>query len=136
MHRSLPLACSILAVVSTALTGVAAGQLSESFVDWAAHPAIAYATQPTTDPVAALSRRLEARTTRLTSDGPSGFLRSVLDALNVPIESQVVVFVKDSVQAARINIGNPRSSSSTIRSPSVGCAAASSSWPLKIRDRV
>jgi hypothetical protein len=107
MHRFFLLACSIL--VSTVLAGVAAGQLSETFVDWAAHPAIAYATQPTTDPVAELSRRVQEGKSELKSDGPSGYLRSVLDALNVPIESQVVVFVKDSVQAIRINIGNPRS---------------------------
>jgi hypothetical protein len=32
----------------------------------------------------------------------------VLDALNVPVDSQIAVFVKDSVQANRINIENPR----------------------------
>src|ERR1700674_3380643 len=46
---------------------------------------------------------------RMTFDGPSGYLRSVLDALDVPIESQIAVFARDSVQRARISAGNPRS---------------------------
>ena len=92
------------------LAGVAAG-----FSDRDGHsvpepddPAIAYATEPATDPVAVLNREIEAGKVRLRFDGEQGYLRSALDALGVPIESQMVVFSKTSVQAARINPRNPR----------------------------
>lgn len=71
-------------------------------------PAIAYATEPTTDPVAVLNREIEAGKVRLRFDGEQGYLGSALDALGVPIESQLVVFSKTSVQAQRINPRNPR----------------------------
>ena len=32
----------------------------------------------------------------------------MLEALNVPVESQIVVFARDSVQLARITMTNPR----------------------------
>jgi len=41
-------------------------------------------------------------------DGPQGYLRSVLEALSVPIESQIAVFSRTSLQAARISPQNPR----------------------------
>jgi hypothetical protein len=71
-------------------------------------PAIAYSTKPTTDPVAVLNRGIEAGKVRLRFDGEQGYLRSALDALHVPIESQMVIFSKTSVQAQRINLQNPR----------------------------
>jgi hypothetical protein len=52
--------------------------------------------------------QLEAGHVQLRDDGPSGYLRSILDALAVPVESQMAVFVKDSVQARRISL-TPRS---------------------------
>jgi hypothetical protein len=88
--------------------GLIAGQLSDTFTNWLQHPAIQYGTRPVSDPVAELNRKLQDGTVHLTFDGPSGYLRSVLNALDVPVESQIAVFVKDSVQAARISPGNPR----------------------------
>ena len=85
-----------------------AGQLSDTFNDWLGHPAIEYATRPVSDPIAALNRKLQDGTAQLRFDGPSGYLRSVLTALDVPAESQIAVFLKDSVQAALISPGNPR----------------------------
>jgi len=72
------------------------------------HPAIKYGSTPARDPIAELSRRVQSGEVQLKADGPSGYLRSVLDALNVPIESQVLVFSKTSFQAPRINPKNPR----------------------------
>jgi hypothetical protein len=100
---------SILWLVAIAAGHAAtAGQLSDTFTNWLAHPAIEYGTRPTRDPIARLNREIEAGRRQLKADGPSGYLKSLLDALNVPIESQVVVFVKDSVQALRISRTNPR----------------------------
>jgi hypothetical protein len=72
------------------------------------HRAIAYATAPVTDPVARLNDRLQRGEVTLEKKGPSGYLTSVLSALDVPIDSQVLVFSKTSFQAPRINPTNPR----------------------------
>ncbi|HEY7388507.1 MAG TPA: hypothetical protein VH640_08360 [Bryobacteraceae bacterium] len=42
-------------------------------------------------------------------DGPSGYLRSTLSALHIPVESQMVVCSKTSLQRALISPSNPRS---------------------------
>ena len=72
------------------------------------HPAIEYARHATTDPVARLNDRLDTGASRLTFDDRSGYLRSVLQALDVPIDSQSLVFSKTGVQAARTSPTNPR----------------------------
>jgi hypothetical protein len=72
-------------------TRTATAQLSDTFTNWLEHPAIAYKTTATTDPVALLNARLEAGQVQLRDDGPSGYLRSILDALAVPVESQMAV---------------------------------------------
>ena len=58
--------------------------------------------------VARLNRRLEEGKVRLRFDGPQGYLRSVLQALEIPVESQVAVFSKTSLQARIISPANPR----------------------------
>jgi hypothetical protein len=70
------------------------------------HPAIRY-SRASNDPVSALLRRPDGRS-RLTSDGPSGYLRAILNALDVPISSQIMVFSQGSVQSRIIAASNPR----------------------------
>jgi hypothetical protein len=72
------------------------------------HPAIGYATRQVSDPIAQLNGRLQRGEVSFEKQGPSGYLTSVLSALNVPIDSQVLVFSKTSFQAPRINPTNPR----------------------------
>jgi hypothetical protein len=60
------------------------------------------------DPVAELNRRLIAGQAHLKFENPHGYLRSVLDALQVPVESQMLVFSKTSGQAMRIGPHAPR----------------------------
>ena len=72
------------------------------------HPAIEYATRATSDPVAALNRRIASGEVTLTFDPASGYLRSVLDALTVPVESQTLVYSPTSLQSIRITQRNPR----------------------------
>ncbi len=71
------------------------------------HPAIRYATAPTTDRVAALSRAIDAGERTLVRDPRTGYLRALLDALGVAPESQLLVFSKTGVQRAYTS---PRSS--------------------------
>jgi hypothetical protein len=72
------------------------------------HPAIRYDSTPSRDPIARLNERLERGEVRLERRGASGYLHSVLEALRVPIASQVLVFSKTSFQAPRIGPKNPR----------------------------
>src|SRR5437763_1480879 len=85
------------------------GALSGTFTDWSRHPAIAYSGQASHDPVADLSEQMRDGKVSLERYGTSGYLRSVLDALHVPVESQIIVFNPDSVQGRRITPANPRS---------------------------
>src|SRR5439155_5164348 len=104
-------AASVAAIV-VALTAVAAaamGQLTERPLEGAlTHPAIEYASRPTTDPIAELNRYIEDGTARITFDEDTGYLRSVLDALRVPVESQMLVMSKTGVQGLHTGPGNPR----------------------------
>lgn len=72
-------------------------------------PAIQYGTAPTTDAISLLNAKLEQGTAQLKFDGQHGYLRSVLEALRVPLESQILPFSKTSVQSYLINPSNPRS---------------------------
>lgn len=76
--------------------------LSESFTKLVRAPGGSVLRWGDGDPVAQLKRRIDSGEVRLHADAPSGYLRSVLDALHVPIESQIVVFNPDSVQASSI----------------------------------
>jgi hypothetical protein len=82
------------------------GKVSPSLLR--SHPAISYQRPTGDDPVAQLDGRLERGEVRLEREGPTGYLTSVLAALDVPVESQMLVFSKTSFQAARINPKNPR----------------------------
>jgi hypothetical protein len=88
------------------LTALPLAQLNDG--DLIDHPAIEYRRKPTADPISALKPRLDSGAVRLTLDGQSGHLRSLLQALDIPLSSQILVFSQSSVQGARINAGNPR----------------------------
>ncbi len=72
------------------------------------HPSIAYAATPTTDRVTRLSEALLREEVSLRRDPGSGYLRSVLDALDVPVESQLLLFSKTGIQRAYTSPRNPR----------------------------
>ena len=67
-----------------------------------------YSTTPGINAVDELNKKLLDGTARLTFEGRSGYLRSTLDALNVPVESQMLVFSPTSLLAHLINPMNPR----------------------------
>jgi hypothetical protein len=103
---------AILAAIVAAVMSVAAaaiGQLADHPTIHASHhPAIAYDTQPTSDLVADLKRRIEDGATQIAFDETTGYLRAMLDALHVPIESQMLVMSKTGVQALSTEPSNPR----------------------------
>jgi hypothetical protein len=68
-----------------------------------------YWTAPVADPATELHRKLERRELTLAADAdPKTFLRAYLDALQVPVSSQVLVFSKSSLQRTVVHGRNPR----------------------------
>jgi hypothetical protein len=95
----LAVAATLWAFAAIRAQGIPASALS--------HPAIRY-DQPANDPVAKLLRQpaLLARVEAVESS--PRLLETLLDALSVPVESQILVFSKGSFQSTRINERNPR----------------------------
>ena len=111
--RAAALACGVVAAsgVGAALASVAAGgggaTPAEQFSASYRHPAIGYASGARTDRVAELHARLR-QGHGLPFDRRQGFLPAVLEALDVPVESQTLVFSKTSLQTGVISPANPR----------------------------
>jgi hypothetical protein len=72
------------------------------------HPAIDYRTGALSDPITALQRDLSAGTASLESEDGLGYLRSLLAALDIPVESQMLLFSKTGIQHPHTNPENPR----------------------------
>jgi len=98
--------CAVAVIFGCSLLAVA--QRRDAYVESRDHPAISYSTAATSDAVSALNARLAAGSATLKYDESSGYLRSVLDALSVPVESQMMVFSQTSLQASQIRMHNPR----------------------------
>src|SRR5437867_1535125 len=95
-----------IAVVNTQFT---AGQGHPAWVGVLdEHPAVQYAKRPTTDRVTKLSQALAQRSRLLQKEAQTGYLRSVLDALDLTIDSQLLVFSKTGVQGAFTSPRSPR----------------------------
>ena len=69
---------------------------------------IRYSSAAVDDPVARLARRLATGETALRWDERHGWLPSLLEALHIPLSSQVLVFSKTSLQRERIMPERPR----------------------------
>ncbi|HSU88245.1 MAG TPA: hypothetical protein VLL56_05390 [Terriglobia bacterium] len=78
------------------------------FVPPLTYAAIEYGIRPAHDPVANLIGDIANNKVQLKFDGEDGYLRSLLEALKIPAESQMAVFSKTSVQGAIIGPSNPR----------------------------
>lgn len=72
------------------------------------HPAIDYRSGALSDVVSALQREIAAGRKTIAFDGQQGYLRSVLAALDVPVESQVLLFSKTGLQHPFTSPENPR----------------------------
>ena len=71
-------------------------------------PPINYLTTEVNDSAAKLARQIEIGETVLSYDEEQGYLPAVLQALNVPMSSQTLVFSKTSMQRSRISPRRPR----------------------------
>jgi hypothetical protein len=97
-----------LLTVSLTVATAALADLAGSYVVPLDDEAIRYATRPADDPVQRLNRKIAQGEAKLEFDDAHGYLRSVLKALDIPVESQVLVFSKTSFQAAAISPERPR----------------------------
>jgi hypothetical protein len=88
------------------ITAIVSAQLTDSIIE-PRHPAIGYFGE-SNDRVARLNRKLQSGETTLQFEERTGYLRSLLAALDIPIESQVALFSGTSLQARIINARNPR----------------------------
>jgi hypothetical protein len=102
-------AAAAAVVVAAGAAAAAMGQLAERPLAGALkHPAIGYYTTPTHDLVAGLDRRIEEGALHLDFDEASGYLRPMLDALHLSVESQMLVMSKTGVQGLHTGPANPR----------------------------
>ncbi len=101
--------CKSVAVVLVLGTATAVAQLDGSIVS-IEHAAIDYRSAPLTNPVAELQQRLEAGGVELAFDPRPGvgYLPALLRELGVPVESQLLVYSRTSLQQRLITPEHPR----------------------------
>jgi hypothetical protein len=80
---------------------------NQGYLPFADSP-INYRSSELDDPVARLEKRLERGNVKLHYEPRHGYLKSVLDALHIPVSSQTLVFSKTSFQYPNINPEAPR----------------------------
>lgn len=107
MHRPMLLPIGLLLIVSGLLATLDA-QRAGSFMGSSEDPAIAYSTTRLNNVVEDVNRQIQAGAVPLTFEGRGGFLRSALEALQIPVDSQLLVFSTDSLQGKLINEQSPR----------------------------
>ena len=113
--RDFPVACSLPASNSNWLLKlllvlgvlIAHQELAVAQLEFEGAP-INYETAPVSDPVAMLQQKLDRGDAALMWDETHGWLPSVLEQLNVPQSSQLLVFSKTSLQLRRIMPSRPR----------------------------
>jgi hypothetical protein len=105
---SRPRVSLLFAVATAVFVATVAAQRRDAFVLSRDHPAIRYSTGEVDNPIVRLNERLTKREVTLAYDAGNGYLRSLLDALSIPVSSQSLVFSKTIFQAHQIPMHNPR----------------------------
>ena len=105
MHRPLPFALPLLAVLLAALLASAGTATAQSFHRREPNR---YKTAPDDNAATALDARLADGSLELAYEDGRGRVRALLRALGVPESSQTLVFSKTSLQRHRISPHNPR----------------------------
>ena len=90
------------------VAGVLFSGIADALDDFDAPP-ISYSTAPAVNPVSRLQDALDSNAATLAYDPQFGYLKSLLALLNIPQESQTLVFSKTSLQVQYISPNNPRS---------------------------
>jgi hypothetical protein len=80
---------------------------NQGYVPFSEEP-INYRTHEVTDPVAKLQKLLERGAVKLDYETTHGYLKSVLEKLEIPVDTQTLVFSKNSFQYKKISPQAPR----------------------------
>lgn len=107
MHARLLLLAGALALSSTVAV-VSQQRRTGAFDQSINHPLIKYLTADTDTVVDRANAKLRDGSAKLVFDEKTGYLKSVLELLDVPVESQVMVYTQTSLQAPHIKMDNPR----------------------------
>lgn len=97
---------SLCPIVTAIVLAASAAQAQQSRFE---QPPIDYSDAEVHDRVARLAEKIESGEVTLEYDEQFGYLKSVLDHLEVPVSSQTLVFSKTSLQLQRISPHRPRS---------------------------
>lgn len=108
MHARLLLVAAALTLSCTVAVTVGQQRRTGAFDQSVNHPAIKYLVADTSTAVDRLNAKLRDGSARLAFDEKTGYLRSILELLNVPVESQTLVYTQTSLQAQNIRMDNPR----------------------------
>jgi hypothetical protein len=107
-HLGIAGSISVLAVLTLApLAHAQIAVRNQGYIPFS-DPPISYRSTEPKDPVAQLQKRMEEGKVNLEFDAEHGYLTSVLKLLNVPVDSQMLVFSKTSFQYPKISPEHPR----------------------------
>jgi hypothetical protein len=95
-----------LLTVAASMSGQVAVK-NQGYVPFSEEP-INYRSENISDPVTVLQKRLDRGEVKLEYEPNHGYLKSVLELLKVPVDSQTLVFSKTSFQYKKISPGMPR----------------------------
>jgi hypothetical protein len=107
MWRSL-VAAGLCLFLFASMRAAVVAQRAGTFMGSPDDPAIKYSTAPVNNVIVDVNKRLQDGALKFTFDTRSGYLRSALEALQLPIDSQLLVFSRVSLQGKRISDQNPR----------------------------
>jgi hypothetical protein len=116
LGAALPIFSSVLSVLSYWVlvwlvgwfsAGLGPSRLSAQVANYE-RPPIDYLRAEVNDPIARLNQRLASGEVSLAHDPRHGYLPAILEALDVPVSSQTLVFSKTSLQLQRISPRLPR----------------------------
>ena len=102
------LAAGLCLLLVASMRAAVGAQRAGTFMGSPDDPAIKYSTAPVNNVIVDVNKRLQDGALKFTFDTRSGYLRSALEALQLPIDSQLLVFSRVSLQGKRISDQNPR----------------------------
>jgi hypothetical protein len=108
MRSRLLISAALGLITLAALRSHVDAQHAGTFMGSLDDPAIRYSSAPVSNVVVDVNAKLRDGGVRFAFDRRSGFLQSALDALSIPVDSQLLVFSRTSLQGRRIGEQNPR----------------------------
>jgi len=108
MHLQTWLRAVAMAGVTSAVLTVSPIRVQAQYGATYEQEPVSYSSPAVDDAVARLQKRLDAGEAILKYDDCNGYLRSVLELLEIPVSSQMLVFSKTSFQRDRISPAAPR----------------------------